>query len=142
MEINYLNLKRMYNHILLNVPQEKIDMSVFRFRNDDKGSHMCNSVGCVIGHCTILDDFENIPLDYDGNIIFTFWSNDFTGMNHKSEEWRWCFSGEWCNDKVQILLRIKYLIEKETAPRDWGNGWGYNYNYLLPVKELEPYELD
>ena len=133
-EINYLNLKRMFNHILLNVPQEMIKMSTYRFVNQT--SHECNSTGCIIGHCTILDDYKNIPKHQSGEINFELWSEKFTGLNHIDFEWLWCFSGGWPNNKEQILLRLKYFIDNQDINEDWED-----YNYLLPQQKLEPYEL-
>ena len=137
MEINYLNLKRMFNHVLENVPEKMIRMECFR-SSDDKTSHHCNSVGCVIGHCIILDDWENIPKFHD-EIVFSEWSSIFTGMdcNLLSDEWKWCFGALWPNDKEQILLRLKYLIDNQKLPDDWD----CDYYYLLPVEKLELYKI-
>ena len=133
MEINYLNLKRMFNHILLNVPEEKINMSSYRKGTCKK--HKCGSTGCVIGHSTILDNWENIPKKYNEEINFTDWSENFTGLTSYTDNWNWCFGVNWPNDKRQILLRIKYFIDNQTTP-DW-----WNSDYLLPIEKLEPYEL-
>ena len=133
--MNLINLKRMYNHILENVPHEKIKMRYFRDGN--KFSHECGSTGCVIGHCTILDDFQNIPFNDIGEIDFEKWSENFTGLKPFYKVWNWCFSPRWPNIKEQILLRIKYLIDNQTIPKDFND-----YDYILPIQKLELYELN
>ena len=133
--MNLTNLKRMYNYILENVPEEKIFMKSFRGGNEF--SHECNSTGCVIGHCTILDNLENIPKHHNGKINFTDWSENFTEISLLSENWDWCFGGRWPDDKKQILLRIKYLIDNQKVPKNWDD----NFDYILKSKKLEPYEL-
>ena len=133
MEINYLNLKRMFNHVLLNVPENMIKMMTYR--TEKNITHECKSTGCVIGHCIILDEWKNIPKYPFGNINFDDWSEKFTGLN--GTEWKWCFGGEWPNDKKQILLRLKYLIDKKDLPYDWD----FDYDYLLPIEKLEPYKI-
>ena len=133
--MNLTNLKRMYNHILENVPEEKIDMEKFR-DDDDFINHECGSTGCVIGHCVILDDYKNLPF-FNGKIFFKLWSEEFTGINRKELIWNWCFSSNWSNNKEQILLRIKYLIDNKCVPYHFES-----YDYILPTIKLEPYELD
>ena len=133
MEINYLNLKRMYNYVLENVPEEKINM--MDFRHGDLYSHKCQTVGCVIGHCTILDKWENIPKTKNGEIYFEKWSENFTGLDFISNNWNWCFGPRWPNNKKQILLRIKYLIDNQEVPKNW------DYYLKLPVTKLEPYKI-
>ena len=134
MEINYLNLKRMFNYILKSVPEKKINMGVFR--TGSSKNHKCGSTGCVIGHCTILDEWENLPFDYVHEISFAKWSEDFTGLEYLSHKWTWCFGVSWSDNKTQILLRLKYLIDNQSVPSDWED-----YSYKLPVEKLEPYEL-
>lgn len=136
MEINYLNLKRMFNHVLLNIPEHKIKMNVFR--TGKKDIHKCGSSGCVIGHCIILDDWKNITF-LGGEIDFYLWSSNFTGIYCQSDLWKWCFSGKWPDNKEQILLRIKYLIDNQSVPEDWDDC--DNRKYLLPVQELVPYKI-
>ena len=139
--MNLINLKRIFNHILLNVSQENLEMK--HYRCGDECSHECDSAGCVIGHCTILDEWENIPKSYfNGKIKFSEWSEQFTSLEHLTDNWNWCFGGEWYDNKNQILLRIKYLIDNQAVPEDWWYNWGTKYNYILPLQKLEPYEFD
>ena len=125
----------MFNHVLENVPEEKIQMENFRSSND-KTSHECQTVGCIIGHCTILDNYENIP-KFLSEIDFFKWGLIFTGMYLYSNKWEFCFGALWPNDKEQILLRIKYLIDNQDIPDDWVS----NYGYKLPLEKLEPYKI-
>ena len=136
--MNLINLKRMFNHILLNVPKKNLVMKYFR--DGDEISHECDSVGCIIGHCTILDDLENLSFKDDGKIDFFKWSEEFTGLTPYwgKWEWNWCFSSYWNDDKEQILLRLKYIIDNQSVPEDWDR----NSDYILPLQKLEPYEFD
>ena len=136
MKTNYLNLKRMFNHILLNVPEENITMRYFRLVN--RVSHECKSAGCIIGHCTILDNYENIIKDDIGQIDFIEWSENFTGLTSYTDNWNWCFGGSWLDNKTQILLRLKYFIDNQSVPCDWDI---FNYKYILPEQKLEPYDI-
>ena len=131
--MNLTNLKKIFNHILLNVPEENINM--MNFRIGDEISHECKSVGCIIGHCVILDDYKNIPFNYYGKIDFEEWSGNFTELIPYSINWLWCFGGLWPNNKEQILLRLKYFIKNKKPPKDW------YYDYILHINKLEPYIL-
>ena len=133
MEINYLNLKRMFNHMLENVPEDMIQMNSYRTEKYD--THWCNSVGCVIGHCTILDKWENIPKNYINKINFEIWSENFTGLISYTNNWKWCFGPLWQDEKEQILLRLKYFIDNQKTPDYW------DYDYLLPIEKLELYKI-
>ena len=135
MEINYLNLKRMFNHILENVPEEKIKMSLYR-PLFEQTSHECQTVGCVLGHSVILDNWDNVPKKSSNNINFRKWSELFTNIKYHSYCWYWCFGASWPNDKEQILLRIKYLIDNKNMPDDWD---GFSYSYELENINLEKY---
>lgn len=118
--MNLTNLKRMFNYILLNVPEEKINMSQFRDSIDLK-SHECKSIGCIIGHCTILDKYENIPKKNNGELDFLKWSEKFTDLEFNSNEWEWCFGSSWQKyyktaTKEQILLRLRFIIKNKRVP--------------------------
>ena len=139
--MNLINLKRMYNHVLLNVSEKNLGMTCYR--TSSYKSHECESTGCVIGHCVIIDDYKNIPLDYKGNIDFTDWSEKFTGIKCSSFIWAWLFGCNWPSNKEQILLRFKYLIEYQKHPDNWSTpGSGCYYTYILPKQKLIPYELN
>ena len=136
MEINYLNLKKMFNHILENVPEDMINIKQYR-RHDDHFNHECKSIGCIIGHCIILDDWLKVPKLQDESIDFIEWSQNFTGFMYYDDNWLWCFSGNWYNNREQALLRLKYFIDNKSVPNDWKN-----FQYCLPTKELLSYEIN
>jgi len=98
-------------------PQEKVDISAFLAGR--KTAHECGSVGCLLGHCTILDE-RPLPLK-SGEIDFYAWSFEFTGLHPKSIGWVYLFSASWRaadNTPTGAAKRIRYLIEN-SAPEDW-----------------------
>jgi hypothetical protein len=116
--MNIPNLLKMAEYIAT-VPQEMFDMEQYRDEFDERYPK-CNTVGCVIGHCTVLDRLENIPT-FNNKICFVQWSQEFTGINVSSEEWDWCFSWKWAqsdNTPTGASKRIKYLIE-HGLPENW-----------------------
>jgi len=101
------------------VPPEKFDMFDYRIDAESKKEHLCNSVGCVIGHCTALDNEIDLPRLSDGLIDFDTWSEFFTGLYIGNEEgfgmWYWCFASTWSktdNTPEGAALRIEWLIKK------------------------------
>jgi hypothetical protein len=116
--MNKENLQRMADYIRT-VPQESFHMSVYRLGS--KVYHKCNSVGCVIGHCTVLDDFDNIPTLWDDEINFPEWSENYTGLASGESEWIWCFASLWNqtdNTPTGAADRIEWLL-KNGLPEDW-----------------------
>jgi hypothetical protein len=115
------NLQRMADYIRA-IPQEKFDMCIFR--EGGISDTECDSVGCVIGHCTILDA-ENIKARFvgpSGAISFARWSEGFTGLDkHGSDgNWTWCFDSRWGiidNTPEGAALRIEWLINNG-VPKD------------------------
>ena len=84
------NFKRAFNYVLLNVPDSEFSMNGYR-KNDRSGyiteetTLKCNTVGCIIGHCTNLVKAKNFyRFEY-----FLDWSRYFFGM--KAKDGRvWC----------------------------------------------------
>jgi hypothetical protein len=116
--MNIPNLLKMAEYIAT-VPQEMFDMKYYRER-DDFASHKCNSVGCVLGHCTVLDKAAKLPKHFS-EIDFVDWSEGFTGIGFMDNEWNWCFHGMWNevdNTPIGASKRIKYLIE-HGLPENW-----------------------
>jgi hypothetical protein len=115
--MNRENLQRMADYIRT-ISAENFDMYVYR-----EGDHLvqyssseCKTVGCVIGHCTILD-VENLPRNGDGSgsILFATWSETFTGLEACSKEWDWCFSYKWStvdNSPEGAARRIEHMLDK------------------------------
>jgi len=108
--MNRENLKLMADYIET-IPQDKFDMEIFR--NGQQTEHECNSVGCVIGHCTVLDK-NPLPLHKDGDIAFYAWSKEFTGLEPLSGEWEYLFSSDWedmDNTPTGAASRIRHFLE-------------------------------
>jgi hypothetical protein len=112
--MNRENLQRMADYIRT-IPQEKFDMSVFRDGNDAFSSE-CKTVGCAVGHCTILDD-RPLPITLNGEINYLNWSMEFTGLDTGpgcgNPEWQWCFSPYWVitdNTPEGAARRIEWLL--------------------------------
>jgi len=116
------NLQLMANHIKTNVKQENFDMEKYRGFFDTINP-VCGSVGCTVGTCTVLD-VENVIknfINYDGEIEFTAWSEDFTGLLGVEYEWDWCFGAAWRaadNTPTGAALRIEWLL-KYGLPENW-----------------------
>lgn len=94
--MNKENLLRMADHIKT-VPQDVFDMKHYRDGGNydtEDFTHKCESVGCVIGHCVILDNWENVPKTSIG-ILYMPWVETFTGLDSDSDEWEYAFSESW-----------------------------------------------
>lgn len=108
------------------VPQEVFDMSNIRGSIYDTGFNLtpeCNTVGCIIGHCTILapELIKHYPLTK--SIKFIKWSEDFTGLTHfpYHKEWEWLFEASWGtidNTPTGAAKRIRHFVE-HGLPDDW-----------------------
>ena len=118
--MNRENLRLMAAH-LLTIPPEMFDMYHYR-RGCKTTTAECGSVGCVLGHCTILDPKpERIPIYGYGYIDFVTWSEEFTGLAFKSPAWLFCFSGDWSkvdNTPQGASNRILTLLDKG-LPANW-----------------------
>lgn len=122
--MNRKNLQKMADYIRT-IPQEKFNMRFFR--RHEEVSHECGSVGCVLGHCTVLD---KKPLPMLAQIVswnsrrlidFVSWGESFTGISKRTGEWQWCFAGEWSevdNTPEGAARRIEWLLE-HGLPKDW-----------------------
>lgn len=115
------NLLKMADYIE-NVPEHKFSMIQYRSQSKDK--HNCETVGCILGHCTILDDFNNIPLSgLYGTIDFESWCFIFTGISvvRHINMWQYLFSAEWAktdNTPKGSAKRIIYFV-KNGLPENW-----------------------
>ena len=118
--MNKENLQKMADYIKT-IPQNMFDMNTYR----DGQTHLpeCDSVGCILGHCTILDD----KIDNKGYINFSQWGEKFTGIDENDSEWDWCFHSLWAssdNTPLGASKRIEWLI-KHGLPYDWREQmWG------------------
>jgi len=118
-QMNRENLKLMADYIET-ISQDRFDMG--KFRTGELVKHECGSVGCVIGHCTILDK-NPLRLDLDGHIDFDAWSFDFTGLDsfYDNDKWQYLFSCEWetvDNTPAGAAKRIRYFLENG-LPKNW-----------------------
>ena len=98
------------------IPQRAFHMATFR--NGQKKNPECDSLGCVIGHCTVLDN-NPLPIFLSGRIDFITWSEKFTGVS--DDEWLWCFSSDWSatdNTPKGAALRIEWLLQNG-LPENW-----------------------
>lgn len=140
--MNIHNLKRMYNHVLT-VPEELLSMSSWR-KDDLCIEPECNTVGCVIGHCIVLDT-SIIERTGRYKIDFLLWSERFTGLDYINDGtmWAFLFSSMWgTNTKKQILARIKEVIFEGKLPIEFS--WGYDFEYLVTNQKYldqTPFEL-
>ena len=114
--INLDNLLKMADYIET-VPQHRFDMKSYRYW--DESEPECSSVGCIIGHCTILDN-EDLPRLWSGKIDFNEWSEKFIGTKEYSA-WRYLFGGEWehiDNTPEGAAKRIRYYVANG-LPENW-----------------------
>lgn len=123
--MNKENLLRMVE-FLKTIPEEKFEMSCYRLSettgmaNENAVSTECNTAGCALGWCTVLDPkgvekhrVYNSELFAEGEIEFADWSEDFTGLNMHSTEWHWCFGVTWAkydNTPLGAAERIMFLL--------------------------------
>jgi len=100
------------------IPQEMFNMRLYR--TGEKVNRECGSVGCVIGHCTILDE-NPLPLYRSGNVNFYEWSEHFTGSDPLSDESTYLFSGLWDgvdNTPTGAAKRIRHFLLRG-LPQNW-----------------------
>lgn len=138
--IDIENLKRMHDHVLLNVDERYFDMGLFS--NSEKiPTHKgeiidldyldifdCGTTGCVVGHSASLD-YKNIMDNYSAKVELPFsgfyyridfytWSLRFINIYEDPLFiWEFLFCANWSyNEKTrtknQALARMRMLIEK------------------------------
>lgn len=116
--MNIENLQKMADYVKTILP---VNFTMWIYRNGQMKTTECNTIGCIIGHCTVLDDPQNLPKDYEGDIKFGLWSEKFTGLKWETKEWNWCFSSEWSkadNTPEGASKRIEYFL-KNGVPKNW-----------------------
>ena len=102
------NLKKIFNHILLNIPEENVLKT--------SGSYS--------------KEFQSI----------IFYNPEDNCMLSVSDFF-WCFGGSWDNNKEQVLLRIKYLIDNGKTPDYPYDKTIFVDKYNLPSQNLQPYNI-
>ncbi len=153
--INKKNLKRTREHIA-NVSGSMIRMENYRDRPPTKENPKCNSIGCIIGHATILDaknvrknftyelvDYELVDYElvdtHQFRIEFTKWSEEFFGIGRKSHLWGYLFGQKNINIKDYHLYRMDYILSGNKAPNtiglfycEYGFFEHYDDGYFIP----------
>lgn len=114
--MNKENLLRMAAHIRT-VPPEMFDMGKYRNDKSDLKNIHCGSSGCIIGHSIELAP-ELVELNRYGDIAFSKWSEDFTGIED-DDEWDYLFCCSWVeHSSEKAAKRIEEFVEKG-LPLNW-----------------------
>lgn len=100
------------------ISPEKFDMSIYRnfAGTESQLTPACNSVGCLIGHATILNKalFRRLLKKHGVcDQLFIDWSEEFTGIKNL-DEWEYLFSWRWNkadNTPTGAAKRIRYVLE-------------------------------
>lgn len=114
---NKENLLKMADYIET-VPQEKFGMELCR--SGYENTPECTSIGCIIGHCTVLDT-EPLPRYSDGGIDFYKWSKSFIGIGSWTNDWDYLFASSWAmidNTPTGAAKRIRHYVENG-LPENW-----------------------
>lgn len=124
--MNIENLKRTAE-LVAKIPPENFDMEYYRL--SDYSSHECGSVGCIVGHATVLDTPENLKRftqgvmypefkgrQFENDIRFDEWSADFFDIDDASNEWYYMFGHRWSHFKAtntpeHAVYRINRIID-------------------------------
>lgn len=130
--MNIENLKKAAE-LIKGIDKRFFDMCMYRGDMESYKAE-CNTVGCVIGHCTVLDaeNFDkNFATEIDDDKIMSFmnWSMEFFDLKHdigktweptpdseNARLWDYMFSDEWsyiaiCNTPEHAVYRIQRVID-------------------------------
>ncbi len=138
--MNEKNLRRAIKHIKT-IPEDKLDMSRYRYYPISDTKPICKSVGCIIGQCTALD-VDNINKYHtkpDGEIDFFSWSAEFFGLytpcvfEHK-RIWEYLFGASQHNIKDYHIYRMEYILKNKRTPLSNYRGQAHHYDdgYFCP----------
>ena len=139
--INFHELKR-WRDFTETIPAEMIAMESWR-----QGSSLtpkCDSIGCIVGHCTALYTIEQLPKDILGRINFMEVSETTLNLEDEDPLWNFLFNSEWgyyaedanATQKDFALLRMDYVLKHGEQPE----GWYYSMSYD-ELKNLSPKDL-
>jgi hypothetical protein len=126
--MNLFELKKWRDHIAT-VPSHLIAMEVWRDGNQSTAE--CNSVGCIIGHCTALYKLDVLPR-VGGDINFLSFSEHFLGVDANDPLWDFLFASDWGlvtdqeDQKEFALLRMDYVLKYGEQPDDWSYNMTFN----------------
>lgn len=129
--MNIENLKRTVE-LLRKLDNRMFNMQQYRNPGSEK-SQKCGTVGCIVGHATILDSSENwekyikkqpvfksqfsITSEFD----FTGWSQDFFGLDPMNEQdvltWEYLFNSKWGWSEIMVDKKILLLPEIFNSPK-------------------------
>ena len=129
--MNTERLKQLRN-LIIQVPNDLFDMSYFRKAWDVSRLHECKTVGCLLGHSTVLDLPENVDKfrNENGFIDFKKWGESFYEMEIGTNAWDFIFNGFWSwtpqtKNKYHAIYRIQKILD------------GYKPNLFKMELELE-----
>lgn len=74
--------------------------------------NLCGTAGCAIGHAPLA----GFPVELSDKGWFPY-SERISGLKNSSEEWEWCFGGDWeeyDNTPKGAAARIRRLVETGT----------------------------
>lgn len=114
--MNKENLLKMADFVE-KIPQERFDLRYWRMEEEPTTNPECETVGCIIGHCTALDvpnilkQYITKDCDNKPTIAFYDWALAFTGVTQG--EYDWCFSSYWQETDATVVgaaKRLRYLV--------------------------------
>lgn len=124
--INLVELKR-WRDFTETIPAEMIAMECWR--QGSRFTPKCDSVGCIVGHCTGLYQADELPRDNYGIIEFNEVTSRFLGITSTAKDvWKFLFDSAWgyqyytdtCGtQKAFALHRMDYVLKHGDAPRYW-----------------------
>jgi len=141
MPINKENLQRAITH-MKSVNKAHFTMSTF-IDNKYEVFNECNSTGCTVGHCSVLEKNKEKYMStlYTGQQTFKYadWSEDFFEITVESALWDFMFSEFWCSSKKQAIRRMKYVLKYGSCPeafleKEDGHDYCLKFNKRLELK--------
>lgn len=151
LEINRDNLKKIIEK-LQSIDASYFNMSYYNGRLIEnlkqkfEEVNICNTAGCIIGHCISLDTQLAIHIEQNHDFIYStesvyyYWSEQFTGIKGNTWVWDWCFGASWFMKDNSIeggINRIQAILDENYIDHsDWD--WFKEYQSIkLPVKPVQ-----
>ena len=134
MKVKIKELKKWRDYIDT-LPDELIDMRRWRLGRSDTPE--CDSIGCIVGHCTALYDANSLP--WSGDVVrFSEVAEFKLGIHVDDYLWDFLFSWSWSKNtraengsqRAFALDRMDYVIRKGGAPLWW------SYDYYMSKEQL------
>jgi len=100
------------------IQQRRFSMICFREGQEKKPK--CNSVGCIVGHSTVLAP-ELLQFEWNDDINFVAFSEDFFGLEVGSNDWMYLFAASWRhtdNTPKGSAKRLRYYAVNG-LPKNW-----------------------